>query len=145
MPRTDGGGNVNYQNLAGGKYSVQWQNANNFVGGKGWVRRPENTPLFTHRPALAMDLHENLCVQNPGASRTISYNSTWNNFGVNSYLSVYGWTRNPLVEYYVVEAYGSYNPASGAQKKGSIQVDGATYDIYQTQRVNQPSIEGTST
>lgn len=94
---------------------------------------------------MVMYLHKSLYAQNPGASRTISYNSTWNNFGVNSYLSVYGWTRNPLVEYYVVEAYGSYNPASGAQKKGSFQVDGATYDIYQTQRVNQPSIEGTST
>ncbi|KAK8027240.1 Endo-1-4-beta-xylanase A [Apiospora marii] len=103
---TDGGGNVNYQNTAAGSYSVNWQNCNNFVGGKGW---------------------------NPGSARTISYNSTWNNFGVNSYLAVYGWTRNPLVEYYVVEAYGS------------ITDDGGTYDIYQTTRVNQPSIEGTST
>ncbi|KAK8056210.1 glycoside hydrolase family 11 protein, partial [Apiospora rasikravindrae] len=115
---TDGGGNVNYQNTAAGSYNVNWQNCNNFVGGKGW---------------------------NPGSARTISYNSTWNNFGVNSYLAVYGWTRNPLVEYYVVEAYGSYNPASGAQKKGTVTDDGGTYDIYQTTRVNQPSIEGTST
>jgi endo-1,4-beta-xylanase len=33
---TDNGGNVNYQNGAGGSYSVQWQNCGNFVGGKGW-------------------------------------------------------------------------------------------------------------
>lgn len=46
ISRTDGGGNVNYQNLAGGKYSVQWQNANNFVGGKGWVRKPCSIPLL---------------------------------------------------------------------------------------------------
>jgi len=59
------------------------------------------------------------------------------------YLSVYGWTRSPLIEYYVVEAFGSYNPSSGAQRRGTIQSDGGTYDIYQTQRVNQPSIEGT--
>ena len=55
MPRTDGGGNVNYQNLSGGKYSVQWQNANNFVGGKGWVRRPDNKPRSTHRPPVTTD------------------------------------------------------------------------------------------
>lgn len=91
---------------------------NNFVAGKGW---------------------------NPGANRVISYNGTWNGASVNSYLSVYGWTRNPLIEYYVVEAFGSYNPSSGTTRLGSVVTDGGTYDIYRTQRVNQPSIEGTST
>jgi endo-1,4-beta-xylanase len=75
----------------------------------------------------------------------VTYSGTWNAQNVNSYVALYGWTRNPLVEYYVVEAYGSYNPASAAQKKGSIQSDGGTYDILQTMRYNQPSIDGTST
>jgi len=114
---TDGGGNVNYQNGAGGSYSVQWSNVGNFVGGKGW---------------------------NPGAARAISYSGTFSPQG-NGYLSIYGWTRNPLIEYYIVESFGSYNPSSGAQKLGSITSDGSNYDIFRTQRVNQPSIEGTST
>jgi endo-1,4-beta-xylanase len=50
-----------------------------------------------------------------------------------------------LIEYYIVETYGSYNPASAAQKKGSVTTDGSTYDILQTTRTNQPSIDGTST
>lgn len=65
------------------------------------------------------------------------------NSGPSQYLSIYGWTKSPLIEYYVVESYGSYNPSSGATRRGTIQSDGGTYDIYQTQRVNQPSIEGT--
>ncbi|PVI05575.1 glycoside hydrolase family 11 protein [Periconia macrospinosa] len=115
---TDGKGSVTYNNEAGGKYSVQWSNVNNFVAGKGW---------------------------NPGAARTMSYTGTWNGQNVNSYIALYGWTRNPLVEYYIVESFGSYNPSSGTQKKGSITSDGGTYDIFQTMRYNQPSIDGTST
>ncbi|KAL1605224.1 hypothetical protein SLS60_004768 [Paraconiothyrium brasiliense] len=115
---TDGKGSVTYSNEAGGKYSVSWSNVNNFVAGKGW---------------------------NPGAGRTVTYSGTWNAASVNSYISLYGWTKNPLVEYYIVETYGSYNPGSAASKKGTITTDGGTYDILQTTRVNQPSIEGTST
>ncbi|KAH9906027.1 xylanase [Xylariomycetidae sp. FL2044] len=115
---TDGGGSVTYNNGAAGSYDVTWSNVNNFVAGKGWK---------------------------PGSNRVITYNGTWNGANVNSYLSVYGWTTNPLIEYYVVDSFGTYNPSSGAQKRGTIESDGGTYDIYQTQRVNQPSIEGTST
>ncbi|KAI0968347.1 xylanase [Xylaria arbuscula] len=115
---TAGQGSVTYNNGAAGAYDVTWSNVGNFVAGKGW---------------------------NPGSARVVTYNGTWNGANVNSYLSVYGWTKNPLIEYYIVESFGSYNPSSGTTKRGSIQSDGGTYDIYQTQRVNQPSIEGTST
>ena len=76
---------------------------------------------------------------------TNSCAGTWNAANVNSYISLYGWTRNPLIEYYIVESYGSYNPSSGTTKKGTVTSDGGTYDIYQTTRTNQPSIDGTAT
>ena len=78
------------------------------------------------------------------ASRTINYTAQYNPNG-NSYLAIYGWTRNPLIEYYVVENFGTYDPSTGAQRLGSVTTDGSTYNVYKTQRVNQPSIEGTST
>ncbi|KAL2863955.1 glycoside hydrolase family 11 protein [Aspergillus lucknowensis] len=111
---TDGGGSVTYTNTAGGSYNVQWSNVGNFVGGKGW---------------------------NPGATRTINFSGTFQPSG-NGYLSIYGWTQNPLIEYYIVESYGNYNPGSGAQHRGTVYADGSNYDIYTAMRYNAPSIEG---
>ncbi|WP_238010542.1 glycoside hydrolase family 11 protein [Dactylosporangium sp. AC04546] len=110
-------GNVTMTLGAGGSYSVQWNSINNTVVGKGWK---------------------------PGSSHTVNYSGTFSVNG-NGYLALYGWTTNPLIEYYVVENFGNYNPSTGAQRLGSVTTDGSTYDIYRTQRVNQPSIIGTAT
>ena len=73
----------------------------------------------------------------------VSYGADYFPVG-NSYLCVYGWTREPLVEYYVVQSWGSWRPP-GAESLGVITVDDSEYDVYVTTRVNQPSIDGTQT
>ncbi|KAF8855142.1 concanavalin A-like lectin/glucanase [Acephala macrosclerotiorum] len=56
-------------------------------------------------------------------------------------------TTNPLVEYYIVEYYGTHVPYdnSEAQMKGNVTSDGKYYQIFTKIRKNKPSIQGTTT
>jgi len=111
-----GGGSVVMTLGSGGNYSVTWNNCNNFTCGKGW---------------------------RTGSNRSVNFSGTFDG-GSNGYLALYGWTKNELIEYYVVENYGAWTPPGGSPL-GSFTSDGGTYNIYKTRRVNQPSIVGTAT
>jgi len=97
-----------------GNYAITWSGVNDVVGGKGW---------------------------STGSAQSIGYNvgsaSGYNN------ISIYGWTTNPLVEYYICELGSLYT--GNATYKGSVSSDGHNYSTYEHQQVNQPSIIGTAT
>jgi endo-1,4-beta-xylanase len=114
---TDSPGSVSMTLGPGGNYSSQWNGTNNWVGGKGWSN---------------------------GGRRTVNYNG-WVNHGTNGYLALYGWTSNPLVEYYIVESHGPYNPSSGSDYRGTANIDGSNYTLAHSMRYNAPSVEGTQT
>jgi endo-1,4-beta-xylanase len=97
-----------------GNYAITWSGVGDVVGGKGW---------------------------RTGTNRTVNYN-VGSARGFNS-ISVYGWTTNPLVEYYINEL-GSLFTAN-ATRKGTVTADGHTYTTFEHLQVNQPSIVGTAT
>ena len=67
--------------------------------------------------------------------------SNLNNIGY-SYIGVYGWSNDPLIEYYIVDTWGSQYRPEWMQYKGTITVDGAEYDLYYHRQINQPAING---
>ena len=83
------GGTVSMDLLTAGRYSVSWQSGTyNYVGGKGWSAG--------------------------SATRILGYNAgTWSPGTSNAYLTVYGWSTGPLVEYYIVDSWGSWRPPGG--------------------------------
>lgn len=101
----------------GGNYSCTWNNISNVLSRKGL------------RPGVK--------------NQVITYSGTYAPVG-NSYMAVYGWTTSPLIEYYIVENWGTWRPP-GETAKGTVTSDGGTYDIYETTRTNAASIEGFKT
>ena len=117
-------GNTSMTLNAGGTFECSWSNINNALFRKG--KKFDSTKTYKEIGNISFDYG---CDYNPNG---------------NSYLCVYGWTVDPLVEYYIVDSWGSWRPPGGTPR-GQIQVDGGTYDVYVTTRENAPSIQGDTT
>lgn len=108
----------------GGTFSCQWSDIGNALFRKGV--KFDNTKTYQQIGNIYID-----------------YGCNFQPDG-NAYLCVYGWCTEPLVEYYIVESWGAWRPP-GAESKGFIAVDEGTYEIYETIRIEQPSIQGNTT
>jgi endo-1,4-beta-xylanase len=78
-----------------------------------------------------------------GSNRTIAYTGVYKPSG-HSLLGVMGWTRNPLVQYMIIDNYGSLYPAAGAVRAGNVTTDGTLYTISTELVRNQQSIDGSA-
>ncbi|KAJ7433669.1 endo-1,4-B-xylanase B [Mycena galericulata] len=102
----------------GGIYLIQWSDDAQFLGGKGFET---------------------------GSSKEIQFWADYSQTeGINR-ISLYGWTTDPLVEYRIVEDFSSSDQFANLTLKGNVTSDGSVYNIYETQRVNETSIQGIST
>ncbi len=113
-------GNTSMTLTGGGTFSCEWSNINNCLFRKG--KKYDCTQTYEELGNI-----------------TIEYGVDYQPNG-NSYMCVYGWTRNPLVEYYIVETWGSWRPPGATSALGTVYADGGTYDIYKTVRENQPPL-----
>lgn len=117
-------GNVSMTLKEGGTFECNWNNINNAL-------------FRTGRKFDSTKTHDEI------GDISLSYGCDYHPDG-NSYLCAYGWSIDPLVEFYVVEAWGNWRPP-GAESKSTVNIDGGTYDIYETTRIEQPSIQGDTT
>ncbi|MBR1862569.1 MAG: glycoside hydrolase family 11 protein [Ruminococcus sp.] len=109
----------------GGNFSCEWSNINNCLFRRG--QKFDCTQTYQELGNIS-----------------VNYGVDYQPDG-NSYMCVYGWTRDPLIEYYIVETWGSWRPPGGGAPLGVVNIDGGTYEIYKTTRYEQPSIDGTQT
>jgi len=122
---TAGGGDVCMTVMGeDAKFKVTWKNINNMVA------------------RIGLKYDETKTADQLG---TFTADYTFKKSGVTgmSFIGVYGWMVNPLVEYYIVEDWGKSRP--GYSKKSTVTIDGAQYDIMTDTRKNKPSIKGNAT
>jgi endo-1,4-beta-xylanase len=112
---------------------VQWSNVGDFTAGKGW-----NPGSARYVSTLTLLLRPDL----DNCYSAINYTAQYNPGSSGGSLAVYGWTTNPLVEYYIMEDYTGSGP--GGTFVGTVTSDGSSYNIYKHQQVNQPSISSSS-
>ena len=126
---TEGGNNNKFiwygANQGGGAaFRAEWNNPHDFLGRIGY---------FWNEGKQYTDYKNIYCAFN----FTRSANGTAGGY---SYIGIYGWSRDPMIEWYIVEDWfgeGIIGPATmgnEATKVGEFMVDDATYFIYQATR-----------
>ena len=122
------GGNNSMTSYDNGTFKASWSGTNDFLARVGFKYDEKST----YEDVGPIDAYFNWKKQGSAGG----YN----------YIGIYGWTVDPLVEYYIVDDWFNKPGANLlGQRKGEFTVDGDTYEIWQNTRVQQPSIKNTQT
>ncbi|MEE1062646.1 MAG: glycoside hydrolase family 11 protein [Paludibacteraceae bacterium] len=116
---------------AGCAFKAEWDNTGDFLARVGYYDA-KASKKYT-------DLGEIYAIYN--------YIKSGDGGGSYSYIGVYGWTKNPMIEYYIVD--DTFTPDSedlfwGTNEIGTYKVDGVEYTLMVGQRINAPCIEGSA-
>ena len=121
------GGNNSVTYYDNGTFKASWNGTNNYIMGLGYFYDKDSDV----DPA---DMQYDCYFKHSKSGSAGSY----------SYIGIHGWTMDPLVEFYIVDDWYTKPGANLlGQRKGEFTVDGDKYEIYQNQRIAQPSIDGT--
>ncbi|MCL1932453.1 MAG: glycoside hydrolase family 11 protein [Candidatus Azobacteroides sp.] len=119
----------------GAAFRAEWNEPNDFLGRIGY---------FWNQGKPYADYKDVYCDFNYTRSADGSA-------GHYSYIGIYGWSRNPMVEWYIVDDWfgegiiGPSTMGNGASKKGEFTMDGGTYFIYEAVRpAGSGNIEGSN-
>ncbi|MBP0977064.1 MAG: glycoside hydrolase family 11 protein, partial [Oscillospiraceae bacterium] len=100
---------------SGGTFSTDWSatvSRGNFLARRG--RNYDATKKATEYGPIVMDYAADYSASSQGNSR----------------LCVYGWMKDPLVEYYIIEDWVNWCPSAQGGAK-TVTIDGAQYEIFQ--------------
>jgi endo-1,4-beta-xylanase len=107
----------------GAAFKATWNNSGDFLARSGLQLTSNKT--FDQYGTIAADFSE----------------TKTGTAGGYSYIGIYGWSVNPLHEYYIIDDWFGSRPNPGT-KVGSVTIDGGTYDILTHTQTNQPAITG---
>jgi hypothetical protein len=128
---TEGGNNnklIWYGPDQGGGYAfrAEWNNPTDFLGRLGY---------FWSKTGKKWSQFQNICAD---FNYTRSENGTGGGY---SYIGIYGWTWNGMMEWYIIDDWftaGKLGPSTICANKcsslGTVEVDGGVYDIYTNER-----------
>ncbi len=106
------------------KFSATWNNSGDFIARVGL--RYDATQMPDQIGTFSADVAET-------KSGTA---------GGYSYIGVYGWMENSLIEFYIIDDWFGSHPTGLGNKTGIFTVDGGTYDVYQHAATGSGSITG---
>jgi GH35 family endo-1,4-beta-xylanase/peptidoglycan/xylan/chitin deacetylase (PgdA/CDA1 family) len=112
---------------SGGAFNTNWNcqvNAGNFLARRG--RNYDASKKATQYGDIVMNYAADYSASSQGNSR----------------LCVYGWFKNPLVEYYIIEDWVNWRPTGNAK---TVTVDGAEYEIFQLDHTGPTILGNTQT